>query len=83
MQSVRFPAPTTRLVKLQAHAPGVFGGCDLKVEGTPSSLLTFRFPHPATGNIIEHKISIEEALQAQWQRAIDEQGNVIAIERQL
>ncbi len=26
-----------RLIKLQAHAPSSFGGCDLKIEGTPKA----------------------------------------------
>ncbi len=45
--------------------------------------MTFRFPHPGTGQIVEHSLSLDEALHLPWQKPIDEQSNVVAVERQV
>ncbi len=70
-------------LKIEGHSASTFGGADVGIEGSPSSRLTIRFDHPATGQPIEHSFALSEVLQERWYRTIDEQGGRVAVERQM
>ena len=70
-------------LKVVGHSTSTFGGVDVTIEGTASSRVTMRFVHPTLNQPSEHSFDLGEILTDRWLRKLDEQGNRIAVERQM
>lgn len=68
-------------LELTPHSPSVFGGVDINVRGSLTTQLNLRFLDPATKAPVEFTAQLGELLHGNWLRALDGQGNRVAIER--
>ncbi len=68
-------------LELTPHSPSAFGGVDVNVRGTLTTQLKLSFHDPTTQVPTELTVQLGDLLQGNWLRALDEQGNRVAIER--
>lgn len=70
-------------IELRPHSPSTFGGMDIGVQGTLSSLISLRIDDPLGGAAREFQVSLKELLQDEWLQPLDERGSRLAINRQV
>lgn len=74
-------APDT--LEIRTPSPSRFGGMDIALQAAASSKITFSFQDPVNRKTVEHSVTIQEILQGNWLKELDEFGAKLAVERQV
>ncbi|MCA9131999.1 MAG: hypothetical protein KDA45_02545, partial [Planctomycetales bacterium] len=68
---------------IHPHSPSGFGGVDIAVRGSLSSRLRLQMNDPFSPQTKQFDLRLGDLLQGSWMESLDQQGNRLAIERQV